>query len=194
MRSVTDRPPATTPRQHLSTRQAATVDALVAAGLDQLRAVGYDDLTLRSVATAAGVTHTTAYVYFSSKDHLVAEIFWRALQRLPEPDTDLDAPTVERMVAALEGLTRLFIDEPALAHGLVVALLTSDPDVGRIRDQVAADLLARLGTALGPEGDPGVVQAVLLCFIGAMIEARMGYLDFEAALAQVGAVTRLVTR
>lgn len=184
--------PATTPRRHLSARQASTVDALVAGGLEQLRAVGYDDLTVRGAAAAAGVTHVTAYVYFSSKDHLVAEVFWRTLRELPRPEPDADAPTADRVVSALGGLTALFDDEPALAHGLIAALLSSDPDVQRVRDDVAADLLDRLSTAVGPDEDPTVTQGVLLCFIGAMIEARMGYVGFDAALAQVGAVARLL--
>ena len=70
-------------RRHLNGRQAETVDRVAAAAEDELRAVGFDGLTVRCVANRAGVSPATAYTYFSSKNHLVAEIFWRRLDRTP---------------------------------------------------------------------------------------------------------------
>ena len=46
---------------------------------------GYDGLTVRTVARRAGVAPATAYTYFASKDHLLAEVLWRRLQALPVP-------------------------------------------------------------------------------------------------------------
>ena len=40
------------------------------------------------VAAEAGVGAATAYTYFSSKEHLVAEVFWRRLAASPVPATD----------------------------------------------------------------------------------------------------------
>jgi AcrR family transcriptional regulator len=82
------------PRQRLTDRQLAMVKALIEAGLAEVRASGYDHLTIRAVATRAGVTHTTAYTYFASKAHLVAEVFWRRLQEVPRPAVDPGAPLV----------------------------------------------------------------------------------------------------
>ena len=82
-------PPSTEPtRRQLSARQAATVQKLVEAAVEELREHGYDGLTVRNVARAAGVAPATAYTYFASKDHLVTEVFWRRLEASPRPAVD----------------------------------------------------------------------------------------------------------
>src|SRR5688572_1286852 len=75
------------PRRMLSARQASRLDRLVEAAVDELREHGYEGLTVRAVATRCGVAAATAYTYFASKNHLVAEIFWRRLRGMPEVDT-----------------------------------------------------------------------------------------------------------
>src|SRR5664280_773474 len=72
--------PEASPRQWLSERQSATVLALLDAGLEEVGEVGFEKLTVRSVAQRAGVTHTTAYSYFTSKSHLISELHWRQTQ------------------------------------------------------------------------------------------------------------------
>ena len=82
--------PEVSPRQWLSERQSATVASLLDAGLEEVREVGFDKLTIRSVAQRAGVTHTTAYSYFTSKAHLIAELHWRQTQAMPMPEVAAD--------------------------------------------------------------------------------------------------------
>ena len=38
---------------------------------------------MRSAAERAGVAPATAYTYFASKDHLLAEVLWRRMEALP---------------------------------------------------------------------------------------------------------------
>ena len=64
-------------RRHLSVRQAQTVANLVEAAVAELAATGYSALTVRNVAKRAGVAPATAYTYFASKEHLIAEVYWR---------------------------------------------------------------------------------------------------------------------
>ena len=60
--------------------------------MDELRA-RLRRLTVRNVARRAGVAPATAYTYFASKDHLVAEVFWRRLRGPPTaPPTGDDRP------------------------------------------------------------------------------------------------------
>ena len=66
-------------RRRLTAQQAETVARLTDAAVDVLNADGFDGLTVRVVAKRAGVAPATAYTYFSSKSHLVAEVFWRRL-------------------------------------------------------------------------------------------------------------------
>ena len=70
-------------RRRLTARQADTVDRLGRAALELLRRDGFAGLTVRRVAAEAGVGAATAYTYFSSKEHLVAEVFWRRLTSSP---------------------------------------------------------------------------------------------------------------
>ena len=166
-------------------RRAATVDALLDAGVAELGDIGYDTLTLRSVATRAGVTHTTAYEYFSTKAALVAEVFVRRLGDLPPPPIDPHQPVAERVTAALSGPSLLLADDPALASAALAALLDGDPEVVRLRTRVGALLTARLEEALGPDGDPAVVEAMLLAFSGAMLQAGMGYFDYDGVVRRM---------
>ena len=78
-------------RRRLTPRQAEVVMALVRATEAEVEEVGYSGLTVRSVARRAGVAPATAYNYFSSKDHLLAEVLWRRMRDLPHrssPRTD----------------------------------------------------------------------------------------------------------
>ncbi len=180
------------PRQRLSKRQASTVTALLDAGLDHLRDHGYDDLTLRAVAARAGVTHTTAYNYFTSKAHLVAEIFWRHLSCVPDPSPDTNRPLGDRITQALKGPGLLLANEPALADAALSALVLSDPDIRRLRDTIGLDLARRIEAAIGPDADPQVVEAVLLVFSGAMLQAGMGYFDFAGVVERISRLAALI--
>jgi len=64
------------------------VATLVQAAEDETEEVGYAGLTVRGVARRAGVAPATAYTYFSSKDHLLAEVLWRRTEALPPVEAD----------------------------------------------------------------------------------------------------------
>ncbi|HET7741491.1 MAG TPA: TetR family transcriptional regulator, partial [Mycobacterium sp.] len=70
-------------RRRLTAKQADTVDRLGKAAVELLKREGFTGLTVRRVAAEAGVGAATAYTYFSSKEHLVAEVFWRRLVSSP---------------------------------------------------------------------------------------------------------------
>ena len=53
-------------------RPAQTIRKVLDAGLDELRESSYATLTMRAVATRAGVSPASAYTYFPSKSALVA--------------------------------------------------------------------------------------------------------------------------
>ena len=120
---------AETTRRRLTARQAAVVDQLVDAAADEARHEGYDGLTVRGVARRAGVAPATAYTYFASKDHLLAEVLWRRLQTLVMPEPDEDASPPERLTAALRALGLFMADDPTLAAACTTALLGSGPEV-----------------------------------------------------------------
>ena len=167
----------TAPPRELTARQAETVARLVDTAGEVLRARGYDGLTVRNVAAAAGVAPATAYTYFTSKDHLVAEVLWRRLVELPPVEPSPDTPA-ERASAALAPISLLLVDDPVVAAAVTTAMLGSDPAVKRVRDRIGAVLHDRLVDALGPDGDQGAVMALGLLFSGAMLQAGMGNLAY----------------
>lgn len=185
----TDQSPST--RQVLTKRQSVTVGALLEAGLAALHDVGFDAMSLRDVATRAGVTHTTAYTYFTSKEHLVAELNWRLLMALPVPEPSPDAPLAERLTEALRGASEMFAGDEALAHAVLASMVARDPDIARIRDAIGAEVARRIQIAVGPEDDPRLVDAVLLLFSGAMLQAGLGYFTFDEVVERIGPVVEL---
>jgi AcrR family transcriptional regulator len=185
---------ATNPRQSLSARQAKTVARLLEAGLEEIRDVGYERLSLRGVGARAGVTHTTAYSYFNSKPHLVVAIFWHHIQALPDPVLDQGAPLGDRLAAALQDPGRLFLDEPDLTEAASAAMLLHEPDIRRARDHVGGELARRIRIALGPDADPWISEIVLMAFSGGMLEAGMGYFDFAGVIEHMRRLGDLVER
>lgn len=149
------------------------------AGLEEVRATGYDGLTVRNVARRAGVAPATAYTYFASKDHLIAEVFWRRVAALPDPRYDGRRTPAARAARALREIAVILADEPELAAAATTAVLANDPDVHRLRGRMGAAVLHRLEAALGDEGSPAALQALALSFSGAMLQAGMGYFDYR---------------
>ena len=67
-----------TPRNR---RQEETFRKVLTAGIEMLRESSYADLTVRAVAARAKVAPATAYTYFSSKNHLIAEVYLDLIAR-----------------------------------------------------------------------------------------------------------------
>ncbi|NUP26818.1 MAG: TetR/AcrR family transcriptional regulator [Nocardia sp.] len=161
-------------RRRLSGKQADTVDKLTRAAMEVLSREGFAGLTIRMVATAAGVGTATAYTYFSSKEHLVAEIFWRRIRSSETPVSEDADPTV-RVVAELRGIALLVADEQELSGAVTSALLGRDPDVEHLRTRIGMEIRQRITRALEPEADPETVESLELLYAGALVRAGMGY-------------------
>ncbi len=182
----------TRPRQSLSERQSLTVGALLEAALIELDSVGYDKLTIRGVAQRAGVTHTTAYSYFTSKSHLISELYWRQMQSLPPPDVAAEATFVDRVRAAIEAPATMLAVNPALARSIFVSILSDEPDVRRLRGGVARVLIDRLRTSLGPYDEPDLVDTLFMAYSGAMMFAGTGNQDFLEVVQRIETMAHLI--
>lgn len=179
-------------RRRLSARQADTVERLTAAAVDELREHGYEGLTVRNVAARAGVAPATAYTYFSSKDHLVAEVYWRRVQSLAAGTPDLEQSPAGRVAATLSELALLVADEPELAAATTIALLGADPDVKVLRDRIGATWHNRIITALGDDANDDIVTVLDLAVSGALLQTGMGHLDYAALPDLLAAVATTV--
>lgn len=178
--------------RELNGRQAGTVARLVTAALDEVRSVGFEQLTVRSVASRAEVAPATAYTYFASKNHLVAEAFWRELQGLPRDLDPADPSPAARVRNLFRLLARFLSAEPELASAVTVALLGGDPDVRRLRLAIGEEINSRLRDALG--SDPGALETLALAWSGAMLQAGMGHTTYEEMGDQLVRVADLVLK
>jgi AcrR family transcriptional regulator len=179
------------PRRALSDRRARTVERLTEAAVAELVEVGYGALTVRGVAKRAGVAAATAYTYFASKEHLVAEVFWRRFLAQPEPDPADPRPTAERVGAVVNAFALVVADQADLSAACTVAVLADDPDVAYLRERIGVELHRRLTVALGPAADAAVVQTLQFATSGALLQAGTGHLahgELPAVLARIVAV------
>jgi AcrR family transcriptional regulator len=186
--------PAINPRQWLSARQTTTVIALLDAALEELRESDFEQLSIRGVAQRAGVAHTTAYSYFTSKNHLVAELHWRQLKKAPVPEVSSGDSLTDRVRSAFSGPALAMVNEPALAQAGLGAFVTNDPNVRRVRLAIAEELSSRLSVALGSWDEPVLHRALLTHYSGAMLAAGMLTQDYIDVIEQMEALARLVGR
>ncbi|MCV7343972.1 TetR family transcriptional regulator [Mycolicibacterium rhodesiae] len=180
-------------RRRLTVKQAATVDRLGRAAVEVLSREGFSGLTIRMVAAEAGVGAATAYTYFSSKEHLVAEVFWRRLASTPAPPDDSPDP-VDRVVGVLRHIALLVADEPELAGAVTTALLGKDPDVEHLRFRIGREIHQRLSTALGTQcdSDADVIESLEQLYAGALVRAGMGYASYTEIASRLEASARLL--
>jgi AcrR family transcriptional regulator len=179
---------AETTRRRLTTKQAEIVRRLVDAAAVEARQRGYDGMTVRSASRRAGVAPATAYTYFASKDHLLAEVLWRRLEASRAVDSPAGASALDRVTGVLEDLGLFMADDSLLAAACTTALLGAGPDVRALRARFGQELHARIASALGPEADTAVVLGLDLACSGAMLWAGLGHLPYAAvpeALADV---------
>jgi AcrR family transcriptional regulator len=171
--------PVTEPtRRSLSPRQAEIVDRLLDAAAAEATERGYEKTTVRSAARRAELAPATAYTYFASKDHLLAEVLWRRLESLGPSPGDLPAGSLERVTEDLDRLATFMAAEPELARACTTALLGSGADVRVLRGRFGSRIIAMISEALGENLDPRVLRTLNLALVGAMLSAGMGNLDF----------------
>lgn len=178
-------------RRRLTAKQADTVDRLGRAAVELLRREGFSGLTVRRVAAEAGVGAATAYTYFSSKEHLVAEVFWRRLAAAAPAAHESDDPAT-RVVEVLRHIALLVADEPEFAGAVTTALLGHDPDVEVLRGRIGRDIRDRLAVALGGDTDPDVVDSLEMLYSGALVRAGMGYASYAEIAERLEKSARLL--
>ena len=172
-------------------RQEETFRKLLSAALETLRGSSYADLTVRGVAARAQVAPATAYTYFSSKNHLVAEVYLDLVHEVPY-FTDVNDARLNRVQQALRSLALVVADEPEVAAACTTALLSNDPSVRAVRDRIGAEIHKRIKSALGPDADARTVAALEMSYFGALVHAGSGALDYRQITDRLGYVVGLI--
>lgn len=171
---------------------SSTAERLLDAGREELRAVGHQTLTIRTVALRAGVSSATAYTYLASKDRLYAELFWRFLvEDDPAPE---GADAVARVRSVTRHLAARLASAPELAAAVTPALLGSDPEVDELRLRIGGELVRRFQAALPADAEPAVLEALALAFSGALLQAGMGLLTYTEMGERLDAVVAVIMR
>ena len=179
-------------RRRLSARQAEVVANLVQSAEEETEAVGYAGLTVRGVARRAGVAPATAYTYFSSKDHLLAEVLWRRMEALPPVEASGDGTLSERVERTVREMIPFAAGNPALIDACTVALISPSPDVAHLRDRIGALTHRRLTAAVGAGADPRMVRVLEASYSGALLTAGIGHMSFLDVPAFVAEAAELL--
>lgn len=205
-------------RRRLTRRQADTVRRLTEAAVEEVRQAGYENFSVRDVARRAEVGAATAYTYFASKDHMLAEVFWRRLRALPPvepgpsaglpgpsagvpgpsaglpgPSAGVPGPSAKvRVIGVLTELALLVSGEPELAEGCTAAMFGTDPDVRQLRIKIGMEIRKRIDAAAGP-GNPAV-GVLELAYFGAMVQAGLGYSTYGRVADRLADAVELIMR
>ncbi len=158
-----------------------------------LREKSYADLTVRAVAARAQVAPATAYTYFSSKNHLIAEVYLDLVRQVPY-FTDVNDPLPIRVNQVLRHLALVVADEPEVAAACTTALLSggADPAVRIVRDRIGAEIHRRITSAIGPDADPRMVSALEMTFFGALVNAASGAFSYHQIADRLAYVVGLI--
>jgi TetR/AcrR family transcriptional regulator, cholesterol catabolism regulator len=180
-------------RRQLNPRQQETVANLITAAREELRTVGFDAMTIRSVAAQADVSAATAYNYFASKNHLVAEMFWRALSDRPRTASRKTVP-YSRVVEVFQDLAELLAEQAELAEAITAAILSQEPDVRQLRHLIGGDINSRIGEALGPKASPDLLDALSAAWSGATMQVAMGDAAVDDLADRLARIAKLLMR
>ena len=164
---------------------------LTEAAVAELSDGGYSTLTVRNVARRAGVAPATAYTYFGSREHLVAEVFWRRLEAQEPRPLDRRRPPTARATDVLLDFALVVAEETELAAACTVALLADDAEVRDLRVRIGLEMRRRLIEALGDVA-PAVVQTLELVTTGALLQVGTGHLAYDAIPDVLSAAASLV--
>jgi len=172
-------------------RQEETFRKVLVAGMEMLRESSYADLTVRAVAARAKVAPATAYTYFSSKNHLIAEIYLDLVRKVPY-FTDVNHTRLSRVQETLSSLALVVADEPEFAAACTTALLSADTAVRAVRDQIGSEIHRRIKSALGPRTDTRIVEALEMTYFGALVHAGSGTLTYQQVIERISYVVDLL--
>ncbi|BBX29234.1 TetR family transcriptional regulator [Mycolicibacterium alvei] len=191
--AVTESAPEPEKESPRNRRQEETFRKVLTAGTEMLRESSYADLTVRAVAARAGVAPATAYTYFSSKNHLIAEMYLDLVSQCPY-FTDVNDSMTTRVDAALRALTLVVADEPEVAAACTTALLGggTDPAVRKVRDRIGAEIHKRIRSAVGPDADIRIVSALEMTFFGALVNAGSGAFTYHQIADRLTYVVGLI--
>ena len=147
----------------LSATQSATRRRLLDAARALAAEEGYEAVGMRAVAARAGVSAPTAYLYFSSKDHVLVDVLVELVGQTTATLSDRPLPgrsAVERTVATLRRAVQNVEKEPILYVALTRAYIAGSPEVAHARGALESSTRRWIDLALG-DGELGNRDAIV---------------------------------
>lgn len=160
---------------------------------------GYAAVTMQAVAERSGVARATIYRYFTSKDHLLAEVIaeWGReitadLRRQP-PAGALPERVVGVFARVIEAARR----NPQLTAAVLASATSADPEAIRAQGHFASLIRSYLEAALGSELVPRHGELEILMghvFFSALVHMTAGRIDFDQAIRSLEIAARTFFR
>jgi TetR/AcrR family transcriptional regulator, cholesterol catabolism regulator len=165
--------------------------ALVAEG-------GYDAVQMRDVAARADVALGTIYRYYSSKDHLLAEINLRWMRDLAaEVATRAwgDATPLERLVEVVRMSTEPVERDSRMGEVFIRTATSGDAAAAACHRELGALQLQMLEQALAdvdPETRDGVIRVLRLVWYAALVGKVSGWANVDGVREELERTARLL--
>ena len=134
---------------------------LLGVGVELFARHAYNELSMRKIAQASGISHALLYRYFPTKQSYFRAALEQAAAELrarTAPDPEL-APW-EQLVAGLEAFLEL-IDANALAYRQLLRSVASAPEVRELIDEVRETTAERILAGLYPKKPPAKARAAV---------------------------------
>jgi AcrR family transcriptional regulator len=137
----------------------------------------YDELSMRKIAQAAGISHGLLYRYFPTKQSYFRAALAQAAEELrarTEPDPSL--PPWEQLAGGLEAFLEL-VEENALAYRQLMRSMASAPEVRALINEVRDVTSKRILRGLFPGGPPAKARAAVSGWLWYMDGVLMDWIE-----------------
>jgi len=180
----------------LSATQSATRRRLLDAARALAAEEGYDAVGMRAVAARAGVSAPTAYLYFSSKDHVLVDVLIELVGQTTATLSDRPIPgrsAVDRTVAILRRAVRNVAKEPNLYVALTRAYIAGSPEVAHARGALESSTRRWIDLALG-DGQLGNRDAIVRILEAVLFANMVGLVTGGRAPGEIADELELAAR
>jgi AcrR family transcriptional regulator len=150
---------------------------LLALGTELFAQHSYDELSMRRIAHAAGISHPLLYRYFPTKQSYFRATLEQAAEVLRARTTpDPSLPPGEQLTRSLEGFLEL-VDENALAYRNLLESAASAPEVRQLIGEIRSTTAERILNGLFPNGAPPKGRAVVKGWLWYMDGVLLDWID-----------------
>ena len=180
----------------LSATQSATRHRLLDAARALATEEGYEAVGMRAVAARAGVSAPTAYLYFSSKDHVLVDVL---VELAGQTTATLSArpisgrSAVDRTVATLRRAVQNVEKEPNLYVALTRAYIAGSPEVAHARGALESSTRRWIDLALG-DGELGNRDAIVRILEAVLFANMVGLVTGGRAPGEIADELELAAR